>query len=238
MEVVLVRPKLAENVGAACRAVANMGLGGVRLVEPAADDPVRARALATRAGEAVLARVERHPDLASALADCAAAVATTARRGEDRGELLPPRAAAPGLVESAGLGRVALVFGPEDKGLTNAEVDACGKSVCIPTDAAASLNLAQAVVVLAYELRVAAMEAKGWTSDGRKPAPLDELMALEDHLTQALVAIGTLPADNPAHFFRPLRAVLRRARPSSREVRAWRGIARQCLWLAGRLGRC
>lgn len=233
--VVLVRPRFPENIGAAARAVANLGLGGLRLVQPQRLWPEPMQRLASSQGRAVLEGMVVFETLDEALADTTGAAATTARRGYKRGRLLEPRRAAPELISWAGQGRVALVFGPEDRGLTTAELDRCQMGVCIPTSGASSLNLAQAVVVLAYELRVAALGQAGPRRTGPPPASLGELHGLQEHLMRALVAIGTLPLDNPGHFFRPMKNGIERARLSSREVRALRGIARQILWLAGRL---
>lgn len=237
--VVLTRPKFPENIGSAARAVANMGLGGLRLAAPERlwEEPMRR--LATEAGAPVLAAMQVFPDLRAALADCHLALATTARQGRRRGRLTTPRQAAPQALEAAAHGRVAVVFGPEDKGLDTQDVDLCGLSVCIPTSASSSLNLAQAVMVLTYELRLAALEAQGFGPAGPglrpQPAPLNELEGLKDHLKEALVAIGSIPADNPGHFFRPFKAPLERGGITTREVRAWRGLARQILWLTSQL---
>ena len=230
--VVLVRPRFPENIGAAARALANMGLGGLRTVKPERLWPEPMRRMATTQGLPALEAMSVHDSLPEALADCVGAVATTARQGSKRGRLLPPRPAAEQALERAAGGRVALVFGPEDKGLTTEEVDACSLTACIPTDQASSLNLAQAVMVLAYEVRMCALYSQGHArAMPRKVASLAELDGLKEHLKQALVAIGSYLPDNPDHFFRPFKNVLDRAQPSSAEVRALRGMARQILWL-------
>jgi tRNA/rRNA methyltransferase len=236
--IVLTRPKFPENIGAAARSVANMGLGGLRVVAPERAWPEPMARLATEAGAAVLARMRSFDDLAAALSDCTLALATTARQGRRRGRLTTPRQAAAQAVAAAVQGRVALVFGPEDKGLNTEDVDLCGLSVCIPTAQASSLNLAQAVMVLAYELRLAALEQGGQAAGpGIRPQPAthEELEGLKGHLKQALVAVGSIPASNPDHFFRPFKAPLERGGITAREVRAWRGLARQILWLKGQL---
>ncbi len=237
--VVLVRTKFPENIGSAARACANMGLGGLRVVAPERLWPEPMARLASTAGAAYLETMETFDSLDRALADCLAGAAFTARLGRRRGRLVSPRRAAPQILELAAQGLVALVFGPEDKGLDTAEVDACGLTVSIPTAEAASLNLAQAVMVMAYELRLTALEAGPESAPGPasrpQPASLKELAGLKEHLKEALVAIGCIPADNPDHFFRPFKATLERAGVTSREVRAWRGLARQALWLRGKI---
>ncbi len=240
LQVVLVRPRFPENIGAAARVVANMGLGGLRVVAPERLWPEPMRRLASRHGRPVLERMLVVESLEEALADCVAAAATTARVGRNRGRLATPRRAAGRLLGWAAQGPVGLVFGPEDRGLTTGELDACFISICIPTSAEASLNLAQAVMVMAYELRCAALDIQATPAGtGRdtppRPASMAEMHGLHQHLKEALVALGTLRADNPDHFYRPFKAVLERAGLSSREVRAWRGLARQALWLRGQL---
>jgi tRNA/rRNA methyltransferase len=238
IKVILVRPRFPENIGAAARAVANMGLGGLAVVQPERLWPEPMGRLASSCGVKVLADLQVCENLPEALADCTAAAATTARRGRDRGQLLTPRQAAPKLLNWAQDGKVGLVFGPEDRGLTTEELDACMISVCIPTTADSSLNLAQAVVVQAYELRMAALEALAAKEDTpkisarRQPAGMDEMAALHNHLKKALAAMDVILPDNPDHFYRPIKNVLERARPTSAEVRALHGIARQGLWFS------
>ncbi len=235
--VVLHRPQLPQNIGAAARAMANMGLSRLRLVAPQDLSPEPMRALATGAGTELLEAMEVFGSLPEALADCAAAAATTARKGRFRGRLVAPRQAAPEILAWAASGPAALVFGPEDRGLTAAELDHFSLTISIPTSDSASLNLAQAVMVVCYELRLAALAAQG-----RRPAPLRprpaslaQQQALYEHLFQGLLAIGVLPADNPRHFLRKLKGPLMRGGITAAEVRAWRGLARRSLWVAGRL---
>ena len=233
INVILVRPRVPENIGAAARAVANMGLGQLRLVDPVDLVWKSMRALATAKGEPVLEAMSVHETLEQALADCNHAVATTARQGEKRGQLVPPRQAAPEMLSMAEIGPVGLVFGPEDRGLTVAQVDRCRLSVCIPTSEASSLNLAQSIIVMAYELRLAAQDGAGLGERQLpRPAQLGELYDLLEHLKEAFVNIGHVPADNPDHFMRTLKAPLERAGITSKEIRAWRGVARQVNWLA------
>ncbi|MCB2228613.1 MAG: RNA methyltransferase [Desulfarculaceae bacterium] len=233
--VVLVRPRFPENIGAAARVVANMGLGGLRVVEPERPWEEPMQRLASTCGRKVLAKMETYGSLREALADTVGAAATTARVGYKRGELINPRRAAPELLAWAAGGKAAMVFGPEDRGLSTSQLDRCQLSVCIPTAQASSLNLAQAVMVMAYELRQAALEAGATPAAGPSPASHGEMMGLHRHLVDGLVAIGTLKEDNPEHFYRPIKNVIERGRPSSREVRAMRGIARQMLWAAGQI---
>lgn len=168
--VVLFRPKFSENVGSTARAMANMGLGRLIVVDPQDFDMGRARALATAKGEAILESMIVTADLQSALAPFETVYGTTARAGGWRKGLLAPDTAASRLAETLRSGgRAAVLFGPEDKGLTNDETKVCGRLVMIPTAGeASSLNLAQAVLIILYELRRAALAPAG---RGREGAP-------------------------------------------------------------------
>src|SRR5437879_6066770 len=150
---VLFRPKAPGNVGAAARALKNMGFSDLRLVAP--QRPHMAGAAMAVHGCDLLAAARVYPELAAALADRSLVVGTTARAGPYRREAQPIRDAASALINDAT--RIALVFGPEDFGLTNEELKLCHRLVTIPTAPAyPSLNLAQAVLIVAYEFMLAA----------------------------------------------------------------------------------
>jgi tRNA/rRNA methyltransferase len=229
---VLVTPRFPENIGAVARICANMGLGSLRLVAPERLWAEPMERLATSAGRPWLERLSVYPDLTSALSGCLLAAGTSARVGKDRGFLTNPRQAAPHILVGAAQGPVALVFGPEDRGLSTSDLDLCSLTITIPTAHCASLNLSHAVMVLAYELRLQAMEAPHPSPLPPIPAPLDEQLRLRQHLQQAFAAIKVINPQNPEHFMRPYKLSLERARLSQREVRAWRGLARKILWLA------
>ncbi|MDR1396853.1 MAG: RNA methyltransferase, partial [Desulfarculales bacterium] len=218
---VLVSPRFPENIGAVARVCANMGLGPMRLVAPERLWPVPMERLATPAGRPWLESLSVYPDLASALADCLLAAGASARVGRDRGFLTTPRQAAPHILARAALGRVALVFGPEDTGLTTGDLDLCSFTVTIPTAGHASLNLSQAVMVLAYEMRLQALAQAEPEPARIIPAPLEEQLSLRQHLQQAFAAIKVINPENPEHFMRPYKLSLERAGLSRREVRAW-----------------
>ena len=238
---VLVRPKFPENIGAAARVVACLGLGQLRLVEPERLWPEPMRRMATSHAWHILDDMTVFPDLSSAIEDCLKAVATTARVGPRRGDLLNPRQMGEQAPEWLEQGQVAMVFGPEDRGLTNEEVDLCNPSVRIPVEPGASLNLAQAVMVMGHEMRMALDDGYRQRPRAhdttRKPAPHGEVKGLMDHMTRALVELGVVAKDNPPHFFRPYKEILERSQLSQREVRALHGIARQILWLCGHKNR-
>src|SRR6266849_7029681 len=155
--IVLVRPQIAANLGATARVMRNMAVNDLVLVSPEVDTADRqARQLSTH-GEAILDQARIVADLGEAIADCVLVAGTSARSGQlIRGPFGPPDEIMPGLAEGLHAGSVALVFGPERSGLTDAEVTRCHHVLHIPTDPGyPALNLAQAVAICLYELRCA-----------------------------------------------------------------------------------
>jgi tRNA/rRNA methyltransferase len=183
-------------------------------------------------GRDVLAAASIHSGLDAALADCSVVVGTTSRAGLYRSGAQPLRAAAQELSELSQANRIALVFGPEDCGLTNEELKSCQRLITIPAAPEyPSLNLAQAVMIVAYELMLAAgaarqlLPAEPW-------AQSTEVDAMLARMAQALIAIGFLPENNPDHIMFALRAILGRAGLRPRELRIMDGIASQMLWFS------
>jgi tRNA/rRNA methyltransferase len=225
---VLVRPLQAGNVGSAARALKNMGFGDLRLIAPSAAASGRAAAsMAVHAGD-VLRNATRYDGLGAALADCTLAVGTTCRPGLYRSGVVGLREAAAQLIAEAAVNRVAIIFGPEDTGLVNRELKFCQRLITIPTAPEyPSLNLAQAVMLVAYELMMAAGVARELPAV-EPHAPV----AAVDRLSEALVSIGFLPAENPEHIMFALRAVLGRAGIGMRELDILSGLARQVRWFS------
>ncbi len=241
---VLFRPKSAGNIGASARALKNMGISDLRIVtdecrrpnvgrnpwpQQSARSENVAEIMAVHARD-VLATARIHSDLRAALDDRTVVVGTTARKGLYRSEARPIRTAAPELVRLSSTNRVAIVFGPEDCGLTNEELKLCQRLITIPTAPEyPSLNLAQAVMIMAYELMLAA-SAPPEVQAAERWALSAEVNAMLERMAKALVAIGFLPADNPDHIMFALRAILGRAGLRPRELDILNGIARQILW--------
>jgi len=243
---VLFKPKSPGNIGAAARALKNMGCHDLRIVQPGApysaayaertqlgrrfgfDD---AATMAVH-GRDILDDAPIHADLSSALADRTIVVGTTARAGFYRNEAKSIREVAVELGSLSDVNRIAVVFGPEDCGLTNQELKLCQRLITIPTAPEyPSLNLAQAVMITAYELMLAAGAPRQLPS-AQQWAPIPEMEAMLARMTKALVAIGFLPEDNPDHIMFALRAVLGRAGLKPRELHIINGIASQILWYA------
>jgi tRNA/rRNA methyltransferase len=242
---VLFRPQSAGNIGAAARALKNMGFDDLRLVAPGTLKSREAAAMAVHADD-VLARATVYPDLAAALADCSVAVGTTSRRGGYRSRARPLRAAAAELDAIAGSNKIAIVFGREDRGLTNRELKLCNRLITIPTAPEyPSLNLAQAVVVVAYELMMAADESAAAAAIEAARTPHFAAAARALHfvaaaisdpmlarMEEALVSIGFIPDDNPDHIMFAIREILGRSGLTAREVEILNGMARQMRWVA------
>lgn len=235
VDVVLVRPSRPGNVAAACRAMKNMGLGRLILVDPPQGlESAEARALAYGAWD-VLDGARTAPSLREASAGATLVVGTSGR--PLAGAWTPRQLAEDGPARAAG-GRTALVFGPEATGLRNDELGLCHVTVHIPTDPAhPSLNLAQAVLVVAYEIRVSALSAAPAPAGAEERATAGEIEAALDDLAGALLAIGYLNPDSPGRVLAELRALLARAGPTSRETTLLRGLARQIRWAASAVAR-
>ncbi len=230
VQLVLVRPRFPENIGAAARVAANMGLGGLSLVAPENLDAGPMSALATRLGQGVLEAMNVHPDLDAALARVQFAAATTARvssGGRRRIMTDTPRELARHLAPGLDHQRAAVVFGPEDRGLENHEVARCQALVKIPTTAAGSLNLAQAVVIVAYELFLAATDRDLPAGDAPELAERGQVEAFYADLQRIMVEVGAIDPANPDYFFLPVRRIFDRAGLGPQEVRMWRGVVRR-----------
>jgi tRNA/rRNA methyltransferase len=234
---VLHRPQSADNVGAAARAMKNFGLSRLSLVAPPAWAGAPRSGGAGTAGEDVLARARRvarrasdlldaaeiHADLRSAVAGATWVCGTTSRAVEGRPHL-DPRALGAEVARRSLLGEVAIVFGEERRGLSDAELELCQAVCTIPTSGAYdSMNLAQAVAVLAYELRATApLEAQ----PAAEPARHATVEALWKRARALLGVAGFLNPQNPEHILADFRRLLARADPTQREVELLAGALR------------
>ncbi|AKQ67714.1 tRNA:Cm32/Um32 methyltransferase [Myxococcus hansupus] len=219
---VLMRPRNAENLGAAARALKNCGLSDWVWVRPEVEDLEPARRLAVHAQD-VLEAARRADSLEEAVSDCVWVVGTSSRKVDGK-RRLPPRAVGEELVARAPQGPVALVFGDERSGLTNAEVERVHDLSAVPTaPEQPSINLAQAVLLYAYEVRVAMLEAAATPAGPLPAAATDaELAQVEATLENVLTAGGFLVDAQPGRTaVRDLFAPLRRSRLTRKEARLW-----------------
>ena len=226
--VVLVRPREEGNVGSAARAMANMGLDRLILVEPAAEIGKVGTAFAVGAKH-VLDSALRAGSLSEALAPFRRVVGTTSSRDRRLGiPVLDPRELPGWLAQSAPDTPTALVFGPEVGGLTNEELALAGAVVSIPcSPVQPTLNLAQAVLILSYELFVARGTPLPPVSFAEPPATTAELDGLLGHAADVLSRVGFARDDSFEGVLRDLRRLAARAAPDSRDVAILRGICRR-----------
>ena len=227
--IVLVRPQLGENIGAAARAMLNCALGTLRLVAPRNGWPNEYAVKAASGADKVLDGADLYETTEAAIADLDLVLATTARRRDMAKPVLTPRAAAETIRAATGEGnRVGVLFGPERSGLENDEVALAEAVIEAPLNPGfTSLNLAQAVLMVGYE----------WFQAGIEPAPAetplpntrransDELIGLFEHLERELDDCGFLqpPEKRPA-MVRNLRTLFHRAALTEQEVRTLRGV--------------
>lgn len=226
--IVLVEPRLPENIGAAARAMNNMDIKRLIVVKPGSMDRDRIAKMATSHTTDILENIEVHDDLKEALAPFRYIAGTTARVGSMRPALHTPKDLARDLISISKENEVAIIFGPEDRGLSNDHLTFCHTIISIPTSEFSSLNLAQAVMILCYEL----FQAAGDATDKKKPrlANSFELEGMYDHLEDVLTRIGFINPQNPERWMWNIRRFLSRLPLQAMEVRIIRGICRQIDW--------
>jgi tRNA/rRNA methyltransferase len=227
ISIILVRPKFPENIGSVARAMKNTGLNRLVLVDGSSPFHANAYKLASGA-EDILERAEEFPTLREAISEMGCVVGTTSRTGKERRPLLTPKALVKRLVPLSNENSIGLVFGSEKEGLTNEELSLCHLYVRIPSsDSFPSLNLAQAVMVLCYELFQSPSAVEG------RSVPLaasEQLERMFEHMERTLVNIGFLEAKNPKRIMRVLRRVFGRSGLEEREVQILQGIWSKMDW--------
>jgi tRNA (cytidine32/uridine32-2'-O)-methyltransferase len=231
LRIVMVGTSHPGNIGAAARAMKNMGLARLVLVDPTEFPSAEASARASGADD-VLAAAQVEAELSAAVADCRVVIGASARLRTIPLPVLSPREAAAVAVDAAAQGEVALVFGRESSGLSNRELDLCTHLVHIPTDPGfSSLNVAMAVQVISYEVRLAIDAAEAGADHSAEVAGAPDTVAsnaqmegLFAHLEQALDDIGFIDARRSQKLMRRLRRLFQRAAPSPEEVNILRGI--------------
>ncbi len=224
IRIVLVGTTHPGNIGAVARAMKNMGLADLALVRPRHFPHEDATARASGA-EDLLQSARVAEELGEVLADCRYVAGASARARTIGWPTLAPRECAARLVQESREGPAAVVFGPEKSGLTNEDLDRCHALLTIPTDPGfSSLNLAMAVQIVCYELRL----AHGATPPAEpRDVPLASSGDLERfyaHLERVLTASGFLDPENPRFLMRRLRRLFARALPDENEVNILRGI--------------
>jgi tRNA (cytidine32/uridine32-2'-O)-methyltransferase len=227
IRIIMVNTSHPGNIGATARAMKNMGLSQLYLVAPEDFPSPQAAARASGADD-LLSRTVVCEDLDQALKECQFIIGTSARERRIRWPQLSPREAARRIVEEAQSATVAILFGRESMGLSNAELDRCHYHLAIPAhEAYPSLNLACAVQVVAYELFLAAMTHDPLLRDEDREHPRptnDDLVYFYEHLEQVLRQLQFLDPDNPRLLMRRLKRLFNRAELDQNELNILRGI--------------
>ncbi len=227
VKVVLVGTTHSGNIGSAARAMKVMGLSQMVLVDPQCQVDAQAIALAAGASEIAL-NAQIYPTLEAAVADCGLVVGTSARSRTLEWPMLEPRECGEKLISEANQHSVAMVFGRERTGLTNDELQLCHYHVCVPANPEySSLNLAMAVQLLSYEVRMAylALQQSSQSSTLQEEYPRhQELERFYAHLEQVIMQTEFISAQQPRQVMNKLRRMFTRARPESQEINILRGI--------------
>jgi tRNA (cytidine32/uridine32-2'-O)-methyltransferase len=236
VRIVLVNTTLPANIGAAARAMKTMGITDLRLVEPKIFPSAEATSLASGASD-VLARARVVATLEEAVADCSLVLGTSARSRTIPWPMMDPRQAGEAVRLESAAQKVAIVFGREDRGLTNEELQRCHFHVCIPSDEEYGvLNVAAAVQVLCYEMRMAQLQAAEQPAPDAQQMPVQFLRWDEEvvphadmerfygHFEQMLLDTGFLTPDNPRQLMARARRLFGRVRLDRIEYNMWRGV--------------
>lgn len=225
VRIVLCQTSHPGNIGAAARAMKTMGLSQLYLVAPKKFPDKEADAMACGAVD-LLETAHVCATLEEALTGCAVAIGLTARKRQLSHEMLSVRQAATQAAEIASTEQVVLVFGTEMSGLSNAELDLCQLLAIIPTDPEfSSLNLAAAVQVMGYEVRMALLDCAVKSPDAATLlAANEDIEGFYQHLEETLIKIGFLNAIAPGRLMQRIRRIYARARLEKEEVNILRGI--------------
>jgi TrmH family RNA methyltransferase len=233
--VVLHQPQDLVNIASVVRAMKNFELSHLRLVAPEEYDEHRIEGIAHNSYD-ILERIRQFDDIDAALADCTFVVGLTARERTAKRSVVRPRNGAAEIVRQEESGRVAIVLGPEDRGLSNTDLDRCHLTVTIPTNPDyPSLNLSQAFTVIAYELRLArgvrSLKAPRRQAD---PATAEQLEQVFLAAERALESIEFFKTRNPEYIMRTVREIAHRSALDTREAKL---VAAMCFEVGNYLRR-
>jgi tRNA/rRNA methyltransferase len=228
ISILLQKPRYPENIGAAARAMRNMGIRNLVIVDPQNFDLHKALKLATHFASDILETSKIYAELKEALSTFNYVVGTTARLGGERQVVITPPNLCEKLISISAENRIAILFGPENKGLSNEALRYCHELVNIPTAEFSSLNLAQAVMILCYEI----FKASRWEKEEFTPrlANRNELDGMYDQLKDVLVRISYINSENPDYWLNHFRRFFNRLQLRAKEVNIIRGLCRQVDW--------
>lgn len=231
--VVLKKPKYPGNIGATARSCFNMGISRLILVQDTPADYEEMAKMATHKAVHLIDEMEIRTSLVEALAPFGFVIGTTARLGRKRTVERPPREIMPDILPLLKNNQVAILFGPEDRGLTNDDLKYCQYTSCIPTAEFASLNLAQAVAIHCYELYYAVVQQTREDAAEPEYATNFQLEGMYHHIENALLKIDFLQETSHNYWMKNIRQFLGRVRLTPKEANIVRGICRQFLWHQG-----
>jgi tRNA/rRNA methyltransferase len=230
VSIVLMEPKYPENIGAAARCAINMGISKLIIVRREEPDREKMLKMATHKAAHLIDSLQHFQELEQALAPFSYVVGTTARQGRKRHIENSPRFIFDSLLPMLQDNQIALLFGPEHRGLTNEDLKYCQMTVTIPTADFSSLNLAQAVAILCYELYWTVMYSQKTTTFTPKLANNYQLQGMYEHVEEMLNRIGFLNTNDSTYWMRNIRHFLGRVGLRAKEAKIIRGFCRQFLW--------
>jgi tRNA/rRNA methyltransferase len=213
--IILKKPRYPENIGAAARAMCNMGFSNLVLIDPENPDPDRIKKTATHEASSIVDAIQIVDTTAKAVENCEYVVGTTARLGKQRRKASTPVTLCPNLVDISQNNRIALIFGPEDRGLENSDIEYCDALIHIPTFGFSSLNLAQAVMVVCYELTLTRTAKQHVVP---KLAGKKEITEMYSALEKTLEAISYINPEKPEQHLNAFRDFFSRITLRSKEV--------------------
>ncbi len=228
--IILVGPRYPENIGASARIAFNFGIGQLIVVTDEKPDQERMLKMATHKAAHLINNMAVYRDTAEAVAPFQFIVGTTARHGRHRIPQQNPRAVMAEVAPLVQNNKVALMFGPENTGLTNRDIDFCQFNSTIPTADFSSLNLAQAVAIHCYELSMAEALSSNSPLTDSDFANTQQLEGMFDHIEQALTTTTYLGDQNTGYWMRNIRQFFGRVRIKKKEASMIRGICRKFLW--------
>jgi len=227
ISIILVRPKYHQNIGAVARAMKNMGLSRLKLVAGCSPLHMDAYKLATGA-EDILERAEEIPTFKEAISEMGCVAGMTSRGGKERRPFITPQTLIQELIPLSLKNSIGLVFGSEREGLTNKELSLCHLCVGIPSSPSfPSLNLAQAVMVICYELFRSSITI---SEPPLQIAKTEQLERMLGHMEKTLIGIGFLDHFHSKKIMRVLRQLFGRSKMDEREVQILQGIWSQMDW--------
>lgn len=228
--IILVGPRYPENIGASARIAFNFGINRIIVVTDEVPDEERMLKMATHKAAHLIRQMEIFNDTADAVAPFNFIVGTTARQGRQRIPRRNPREVMDEVAPLVHSNNIALMFGPENTGLTNRDLDLCQFNSTIPTRDFSSINLAQAVAIHCYELAMALHFSSSEPETADDYANNHQLEGMYQHIEQALMTTTYLTEQNTNYWMRNIRQFLGRVRVKKKEASMIRGICRKFLW--------